>query len=277
MQKVNENSNLINKRELIELLEKYKGILNKKTINYLNSLIELEFSVIKNNIDESSRILLSELELYKKITIYNIYNRTLKLIEDNNLKLSISTDNEELNIYLPLNKGKCQIFKFDYEIGSLFIDRNTPTTYKISKIGNISLYKTVENSEIKNKELERLLEELVKLNRKKNPYRIDHSRFGSQATLWQLEQGKKILYCEEKIKELKEKTDLNIDKQKEIEITNLFNKIMLEDYGLTENDFELEEDDYYSIINRERDKSKLKETLIKKMPGISIENNIRYI
>ena len=70
---------------------------------------------------------------------------------------------------------------------------------------------------------------------------------------------------------------MNIDKQKEIEITNLFNKIMLEDYGLTENDFELEEDDYYSIINRERDKSKLKETLIKKMPGISIENNIRYI
>ena len=35
------------KEELLQLLDKYKGILNKGILEYLSSLIELEFSVIR--------------------------------------------------------------------------------------------------------------------------------------------------------------------------------------------------------------------------------------
>ena len=38
------------KEELLESLEKYKGILSVPMIEYLNSLIELEFSVVRENI-----------------------------------------------------------------------------------------------------------------------------------------------------------------------------------------------------------------------------------
>lgn len=42
-------------------------------INYLNSLINLEFSVIQDNISNSDRITLFELEVYKRIAMYNVY------------------------------------------------------------------------------------------------------------------------------------------------------------------------------------------------------------
>ena len=58
-----DKNNLIStKEELIELLKKYKGILNSSIIEYLNYLIELEFSVIKDYIGEEERLALSELE-----------------------------------------------------------------------------------------------------------------------------------------------------------------------------------------------------------------------
>lgn len=60
------NNFISTKEELIELLKKYKGILNSSIIEYLNYLIELEFSVIKDYIGEEERLALSELELYKK-------------------------------------------------------------------------------------------------------------------------------------------------------------------------------------------------------------------
>ena len=41
-------NNVNNKEELIELLKEYRGILTNSMLNYLNSLIELEFSVIRN-------------------------------------------------------------------------------------------------------------------------------------------------------------------------------------------------------------------------------------
>ena len=51
------------KEELLESLEKYKGILSVPMIEYLNSLIELEFSVVRENIGEQDSDALSELDI----------------------------------------------------------------------------------------------------------------------------------------------------------------------------------------------------------------------
>lgn len=62
----NGNWNKINTREeLLELLKKYNRILSGSMIHYLNDLVDLEFSVIKDNINvnEDDKKILSELEI----------------------------------------------------------------------------------------------------------------------------------------------------------------------------------------------------------------------
>lgn len=55
--RANDSFNKINtKEELIELLNNYKGILNNVMIDYLNSLINLDFSVIRDYIDSNDRV-----------------------------------------------------------------------------------------------------------------------------------------------------------------------------------------------------------------------------
>lgn len=54
------------KEKLLELLKRYRGILANSMIDYLNSLVELEFSVIREYISDSDRKALAELEIYKK-------------------------------------------------------------------------------------------------------------------------------------------------------------------------------------------------------------------
>ena len=71
-----EKSPLLSKEELkLLLFESYKGILSKEMIEYLDSLIELEFSVIKDYIALDNREILTELSIYRYASIYNIYNR----------------------------------------------------------------------------------------------------------------------------------------------------------------------------------------------------------
>lgn len=65
-----EKSPLLSKEELkLLLFESYKGILSKEMIEYLDSLIELEFSVIKDYIALDNREILTELSIYRYASI----------------------------------------------------------------------------------------------------------------------------------------------------------------------------------------------------------------
>ena len=56
----NNNLNKVNTREeLLELLKSYRGILSNPMQDYLNSLIELEFSVIRDYIKDKDREVLA--------------------------------------------------------------------------------------------------------------------------------------------------------------------------------------------------------------------------
>ena len=97
---------LATKEELIDLLKKHRGILTNSILDYLNSLVELEFSVVRKNISTEEREILSELEIYKKIATYNIYHRALQLLEqqkqpidiDNNGSLIVSKQLENRRV-----------------------------------------------------------------------------------------------------------------------------------------------------------------------------------
>ena len=276
---MNDNWNKINtKEELIELLKQYKGILNNEMINYLNSLIDLEFSVIRDYISDSDRISLSELEVYKRIAMYNIYNRSLNIFKQNESELEISGNNdgiEGLEVYASLGKRSCKLFDFDYKECPISLSSEIPSDYKTMKIGNISLFQTIENAEQREAELMRVMSILDRLYDEKNPYQSRPRTYGGPGLQWAFEHSKQIKYYEEKFNELDAKKELTDEDKKEIEITNKFHKLLLEDYNLSENSFEDESNK--SFFNFYGDKSKLQKTLVKRMPGITIKNNIKYI
>lgn len=277
--RMNYNWNKINTREeLIELLKGYKGILADSMINYLNSLIDLEFSVIRDYISDNDRVALSELEVYKRIAMYNIYNRTLNIFKQNESELEISGNNdgiEGLEVYASLGeKRSCKLFDFDYHEGRpMSLSSKIPSDYKTMKIGNISLFQTIDSKEQREAELMRVMSILGRLYDEKNPYHSRPHTYGGPAPQWAYEHAQKIKAYEEKFNQLDAKEELTDEDKKEIEITKKFHELLLEDYGLTNKDFE--NNQQFSGFGKE--KTELQKTLVRRMPNINIENNIKYI
>lgn len=276
--RINDNWNKINTREeLITLLKGYEGILTDSMINYLNSLIELEFSVIRDYISDNDRIALSELEVYKRIAMYNIYHKALNIFKENGTELKISGNNdgiEGLTVYAPLRERSAILFDFNYQEGNIGFQSRIPSGYKTMHIGNISLFQTIENAEQREAELMRVMTTLDRLYDEKNPYHSRPRTYGGPAPQWAFEHNKKISEYEEKFKQLDSKKELTDEEKREIEITKQFHELLLEDYGLTNKSFE--EENNRSIING-RQKSELQKTLVRKQPNITITNHIKYI
>lgn len=271
------NYNKVNsKEELIELLKTYKGILSDSMINYLNSLIELEFSVIREYISNENRKALSELEIYKKIAIYNIYNRALNIFKQTNMKFNFSSNedgHEWLMVSTSINERYIKLFDFNYTEYPIGFNNKIPVDYKTMKIGNIKLYKTLESEELRQAELNRIMEKLEKLYDEKNPYESYSNVSGGPGATWIFEHSKKIKEYEQRFTELDKKKKLNDDDKKEIEITKYIHELFLNDYGLTNKSFEIEDDSFISVGK----KNELQKTLAKNIPNIKIENNIKYI
>ena len=228
-----EKSPLLSKEELKLLLESHKGILSKEIIEYLNSLIELEFSVIKDNIDLNNREILTELSIYRYVSIYNIYNRSIKLIKAQKLPIDINRfDNpidvceDSLNLsFVTRSKKRINVFEYDY---------NYHSPYK-NKI---------------------IIEEYLM----RCPLTIENK----------LEIG----LLEKRFTELDSIKELTKEKRKEIEITNYVAKIILDDMGLTEDDFI---EDTYDLFNFSKEFTNLEETRVKKLTNLEIKRKIKYI
>ena len=261
------------KEELLQLLKDYKVILNNQVIDYLESLINLDFSVIRENIDDKSKEALSELEIYKRIAIYNIYNRAISLFTQSNMPLIITGNNEgfeSLSISVPIEDRNIKIFDFKYgEQKSL--NYKIPDEYKTMKIGSINLYQKIENKELRIQELKRIIDKIERLYGTQNPYQYHPKKVGGSYVKWKIERQKEIEKYQmmlDKIDSHNELTEIDI---KEIEIMNKAHDLLLEDYGLTNNSFE----DDVSIASKHSDN--LQKTLVKRQPNITITNNIEYI
>lgn len=267
-----DNWNKINTREeLIELLKGYKGILANSMISYLNSLIDLEFSVIRDYISDNDRAVLSELEVYKRIAMYNIYNRALNIFKQKESELEIYGNNdgiEGLEVYASLGQRSTKLFDFNY-----FEDKSKIANgYKATRIGDVCLFQTIENAEQREAELDRVMGILERLYNQKNPYHSMPRTYGGPAPQWAFEHARKIKVYEEKFNQLDAKKELTDEEKKEIEITKKFHEILLRDYGLTNEDFV-----YISFCKFYKKETELQKTLVRKMSNINIKNNIKYI
>lgn len=281
--RLNDNWNKVKtKEELVELLNGYRGILTEPMLDYLNSLIELEFSVIREYISDSDRKTLSELEAYKRIAIYNIYNRAINLFIQQLDEFKISGNNdglEGLRISTNLSNKNISLFEFDYqEIHSGHV--NIPNDFKTLNVGVISLYQTLESQELREAELDRVMKKLEELYDEHNPYPARRGRrgthiFGGPSPQWSFKHAEEIKRYEKMFTELDSKKELSDDDKREIEITNQIHSMLLEDYGLTNKSFEKER--CISKMIPYEPESNLQKTFVKRMPNLKITNHTRYI
>lgn len=74
------NSLFNTKASLKCLLETHKNTLSKEIYDYLNSLIELEFSVVEEYLSKRDIDKISDTSLYYNVALYNIYHRIMNII-----------------------------------------------------------------------------------------------------------------------------------------------------------------------------------------------------
>lgn len=261
------------KEELLQLLKDYKVILNNQVIDYLESLINLDFSVIRENIDDKSKEALSELEIYKRIAIYNIYNRAINLFTQSNMPLIITGNNEgfeSLSISVPIEDRNIKIFDFKYG-EQKNLNYKIPDEYKSMKIGSINLYQKIENKELRIQELKRIVDKIERLYGTQNPYQYHPKKVGGSYVKWKIERQKEIEKYQKMLDKIDSHNELTEMDIKEIEIINKAHDLLLEDYGLTDDSFE----DDVSIASKRS--NNLQKTLVKRQPNITITNNIEYI
>ena len=262
---------LATKEELIDLLKKHKGILTNSILDYLNSLVELEFSVVRKNISTEEREILSELEIYKKIATYNIYHRALQLLEQQKQPLDID-NNGRLEISVQLENRRVELFSFDYQ-NRISLRENIPDEYKTMKIGTISLYRSLQNEDIREKEINRVLRKLESLHASHNPYPHRHSVVGGLDFYWERQHKERIEELEKKLTELESKKELTEVDKKEIELTNDIHQLLLADYGLTNEDFEERKMTKFTSAEIDR----MNKTLVKKLPNLTVVDQIHYL
>ena len=273
--KINNFVPVSSKEELVNLLNGYNGILSKPMINYLNLLIELEFSVFKDYISFGERNILSCLEIYQKVAIYNIYNRALKLIENSNNKFVI-VDNrnlyEGINIFYEDNNLK--LFGFDYGKRFLPFGKDYRSWIESLDIGSVSLYQTVNDPnviEFKYGEVINILNNLYK--EKENDFSSHRDFLGHIDKKWYSNYLLQVSCYENILRKLESKKSLTDNDKKIIDITNNIYNLFMDDYGLRESDFS-SNNNYLAYPNGD---IRLQKKLTKKLPGIEVKTNIKYI
>lgn len=262
---------LATKEELIDLLKKHKGILTNSILDYLNSLVELEFSVVRKNISTEEREILSELEIYKKIATYNIYHRTLQLLEQQKQPIDID-NNGSLIVSMQLENRRVELFSFDYQ-ERISLRKNIPDEYKTMKIGTVSLYRSLQNEDLREKEINRVLRKLESLHASHNPYPTRRGVVGGPDVYWERQHKERIEELEKKLTELESKKELTEVDKKEIELTNDTYQLLLADYELTNEDFEERKMPKFTTSEFDR----MNKTRIKRMPNLTITDQIRYL
>ena len=224
------------REELLERLNLYKGILSDHVVEYLNSIIELDFSVLKEYLSIEEINSLSELDIYKRAAIYNIYNRALKIVQKNSEKLKIYGNEygvSGLNIFMPLKAKNARVFSYNYG-ESPKIREKVPEGYTTKNLGNISLYQVLENDSLRQIELERIMKKLENLyDESKNLSFLEKKNAAYVFALTQ-----EIERYERMFTELDSRHGLTDEEKVMMETTNIIHDAFLDDYSLSHKKFD---------------------------------------
>lgn len=208
----NKQTNILT-NDLINNLEGYKRILTPEIIEYLYSLINLEISVLKENIISTSQIsLLSELKLYRQIVIHNIYNRTLNIFPKYASVFHIEQYPHVISIFSKDNLEK------KHELFNYSIHENG--------ISSIFIKQTIIDSIKRQEQIDRLYEELEKIkSAEETPPAITNKLFGANKEI-------RMNYIAEIIRELEQRASIEVNIASIIGLENDFLSQILGSEGL---------------------------------------------
>ena len=274
------------KGELILTLKEYKGIFSQSIYSYLYALINNEFSVVRNYISNEDREVLSRLNIFNKISMYNINKRALDIFK--------KFDSEQVSELVITSYSSKEVPRVTAEIGSsevtLFGTNNAciklenpynflPSLDEKTVINPIviPLYKSIIDSEKVYSEIERIKAQLKYLETAKNPFstecipkekRHKHVGSGGYAEQWIFDKQLKIESLNRQIEELNKQMITTSQEEKQIiaDITSQVFKLFLDDYGLKEED-----------INKIKESKGTHKKYVRKAPGLTIEKNINYL
>lgn len=234
------------KEELIELLKWNRKILSPSMIDYLNSLIELDFSVLRDEyIEPAVREVLESLDVYKKIATYNIIGRAEKLLQEQTLSTRRILHPSSITIsFAPIES--LNILNLDYS------DKQD------SKIGTISLYHSTEDKNQKEEAIRSLRAEIESMKSINNPYSVNN-----KAKI----KNKNLAYYEDRLQNLESQSEITDEDRRKAEISTRANEILLRDYDITS--FDKEEIPAPAYIYAK--------TLEKRKNGFTIKDHIRYL
>ena len=106
--------------DLRKAIDKNSCIFNDDTFKYLEQLLNLKISVLqeeKNNLYSSE--LLNQSDVFKNLVIYNLYNNSMKLANDDYI---IENKFNRLSFGVNYNKVKFNVFLLDYnKVPSIYL------------------------------------------------------------------------------------------------------------------------------------------------------------
>ena len=242
--------------ELRFALKDCSGVFNRDIVRYLDGLIDLDLNAVREDISNEDRTVLSQFDLYREIVIYNVYNRSRKILtnlfESHKIPYKIA-DNENsiegLEVYLKLNRENFEVFDFDYSNGRSDIVLSKLHAY---------------TKEEKEAAMDEILKKLEYLYDQKNPNPIPREDvFGGPYPAWEATHSKEIQLWQDKFTEL-DNRKITDAKRRNIEMTEKVYEYLMNDFGLEDSDFE-------------EDKRCGNKVYVKQMPGLNIKKNINYI
>ena len=179
-------SKILSASELKNYVQGYSGVLTPEIIDYLNSLIGLEFSALNQEvISEVGMARLYELSLYRKIVIHNIYNRALDVLK----KYGNGFSFEGLSIF-GKDKSESRYDTFDYWTNE-------------NGVSNIVLKQTIIDSVKRQEQIDRLYKELEEVKASKETGGVIRRGF------LVADKETKIGYISDLIKELESRSTLD--------------------------------------------------------------------
>lgn len=255
---VNKNKSILeSQKELYQDLKQYEPLLSKEYYEYLESLLALEISAFNKEFNNDSRKILRKIELYKRIVIYNICNRTKNLLLNNSNGIEISTVENyehpvEFSIFGKLNGKSINSFRFN-------IEEDSPLY-----IGDAIIYSSDPNSILRQEEIKRLTKEYEAKFKQDNPHAHHDGvkRFQDKnGSRWETSRQADLEIINKKLTSLNN-FSLNNTINELIAAQNYLANLILEDMNLLDTDFE-------PAYNHG-----LEKTLVRKYPGMSIKRNI---
>ena len=254
------------KEEMLEELKQYRYILSKSMIEYFEGLIELDYSVIRDLLAEDDRKVLSDLDLYRDAFIYNVYNRTLNLFKSYVSDYDIKYMGNENGIEgLSFKVDGNNVFNFNYSSPR----DNVPNGFRSLNIGEISLFKYEDNIESIKEDIDRVLDILDHLYNEKNPFGVPRKGIiGGPYAQWSIDHQSKINKYERLFEKLDSRGELTDKQKRQIEVTQRFHDLLLEDFGIRFSDFK--EAEHYDFMA-----TPLNKQYIKVMPGVTIVDNVK--